>query len=226
MNAHKPLLECQHISFCYDTQKVLDNVSFSVNCGDFLAIIGPNGGGKSTLCKIIVGLSTATEGSILYDGKKSFNPQFLGYVPQETTHNKNFLIEVLDVVLMGFLRPHIFGNSLAAYKKEAMEILNELGIAHLSHKKIGDLSGGQRQRVLIARAIVSKPRLLILDEPTAHIDKQTQKEIYLYLQNYAKNAAVMIVSHDSSVLDFTNKTLYIQVQATLIQETDSAMTDR
>lgn len=157
------IIEIKDLSFSYDKQVILEEVNFSVNENDFLAIIGPNGGGKSTLLKLILGINTVKNGTIHTFGelpKKNLNK--IGYVPQNTNVNTDFPIKVLEVVLMGH-----FGTKrpLFGYAKEeklcAMGALAQVGMEKFANQKIGSLSGGQRQRVMIARALCANPKILI-----------------------------------------------------------------
>ncbi len=206
------ILICENISFRYDRDLVLEDVNFSVNNGDFLALIGPNGGGKSTLAKILLGLLKPTKGKIIYPNVTLLNKNSLiGYTPQDTSVNKDFPINALDTVLMGFLRPKAFGfRALQSHKQQALEIMEQLGIKHLAQQKIGNLSGGQRQRILIARALCGNPKLLIFDEPTSNIDMPTQKEIYKLLKQINRNHTIIVISHDISILlECANKVLFV-----------------
>lgn len=192
------ILEIKDLSFEYTkSSKVLENVNLEINSEDFLAIIGPNGGGKSTLLKLILGLLKTKTGSII----KHVKNEEIGYVPQNTNLNIDFPITALEVVLMGHItaKKRIFG-----YAKEDIECakhsLEQVGMKGFENRKIGDLSGGQRQRVFIARALCSNPRVILLDEPTASIDVKGQNEIYELLKQLNKNICIVVVSHDISVL--------------------------
>ncbi|WP_253248273.1 ATP-binding cassette domain-containing protein [Helicobacter sp. 12S02634-8] len=206
------LLEGKGLYYRYDTHYVLENIHFSINQNDFLALIGPNGGGKTTLIKLLLGLLKPNKGHILYPNPLIFDAQSLiGYVPQDTTINSDFPIQAIDVVKMGFLKQRIFGCHLG--KKEtakALEMLDRLGIAHLAYKRISHLSGGQRQRVLIARSLCGDPKLIILDEPTSNIDIQAQKEIYKILKSFNLNHTIIVISHDISILlGYASRVLYV-----------------
>jgi zinc transport system ATP-binding protein len=205
-------VEINDVSFAYDREKVLEHVSLTVDPLDFLAIIGPNGGGKSTLLRLMLGLLKPQSGTIRIFGKPpSKMQQSVGYVPQNTNVNTDFPIKVIEVVLIGHVgskRP-LFG-----YGKEeiacAMGALAQVGMEAYAHHRIGDLSGGQRQRVMIARALCAHPKLLILDEPTASIDVKGQKEIYDLLKLLNKTITVIVVSHDISViLEYANKAAHV-----------------
>lgn len=191
------LINISDLFYKYNKTDVLENINLSIKNDDFLAIIGPNGGGKSTLLKLILGLLTPQNGKIQ---KKIKNNQ-IGYVPQNTNLNIDFPITALEIVLMGHISPKkkIFG-----YSKEdiacAMDSLNKVSMQDFANSKIGDLSGGQRQRVFIARALCSNPKVMLLDEPTASIDVKGQREIYELLKELNKSICIVVVSHDISVL--------------------------
>ena len=206
------ILVCENLNFRYDKELVLKNINFTLKYGDFLAIIGPNGGGKSTLAKILLNLLKPTSGSIKYPNITLFNKNSLvGYTPQDTSINKDFTIQAFDVVLMGFLEKRLFGYKITKQdKNEALEIMEKLGIANIRFRKIGDLSGGQRQRVLIARALCGNPKLLIFDEPTSNIDLPTQKEIYNLLKEINSNHTIIVVTHDiSNLLEYASDVLFV-----------------
>jgi zinc transport system ATP-binding protein len=191
------LINISNLFYKYNKTDVLENINLSIKDDDFLAIIGPNGGGKSTLLKLILGLLTPQNGKI----EKKIKNSLIGYVPQNTNLNIDFPITALEIVLMGHIssKKKIFG-----YSKEdiacAMDSLKKVGMDTLSNSKIGDLSGGQRQRVFIARALCSSPKIMLLDEPTASIDVKGQREIYELLKELNKSICIVVVSHDISVL--------------------------
>ena len=191
------LINIKNLFFKYQKTEVLENVNLTIKDDDFLAIIGPNGGGKSTLLKLILGLLPLQSGTI----EKNIENNQVGYVPQNTNLNIDFPITALEVVLMGHVssKKRIFGYS----KDEiscALESLNQVGMKDYANKKIGDLSGGQRQRVFIARALCSNPKFMLLDEPTASIDVKGQQEIYELLRELNKTICIVVVSHDLSIL--------------------------
>ena len=210
---NKPtVIDIKGVYFSYDSDLILENINLSVYEGDFLAIIGPNGGGKSTLLKLILGLQKAKQGSIKVFGQApSKNLSLIGYVPQNTNVNTDFPIKVIEVVLMGHVSEK---TPLFGYGKDeiacAMGALAQVGMQDLAQSKIGSLSGGQRQRVMIARALCAHPKILILDEPTSSIDIKGQKEVYELLKLLNKNITVVVVSHDISViLEYANKAAHI-----------------
>ena len=191
------LINIKNLFFKYQKTEVLENVNLTIKDDDFLAIIGPNGGGKSTLLKLILGLLPLQSGTI----EKNIENNQVGYVPQNTNLNIDFPITALEVVLMGHIssKKRLFGYS----KDEiscALESLNQVGMKEYANKKIGDLSGGQRQRVFIARALCSNPKIMLLDEPTASIDVKGQQEIYELLRELNKTICIVVVSHDLSIL--------------------------
>ena len=191
------LINIKNLFFKYQKTEVLENVNLTIKDDDFLAIIGPNGGGKSTLLKLILGLLPLQSGTI----EKNIENNQVGYVPQNTNLNIDFPITALEVVLMGHIssKKRLFGYS----KDEiscAIESLNQVGMKDFANKKIGDLSGGQRQRVFIARALCSNPKIMLLDEPTASIDVKGQQEIYELLRELNKTICIVVVSHDLSIL--------------------------
>lgn len=201
----------QNLSVYYNSVCALKDINLKVKNKEFIGIIGPNGGGKTTLLKVLLKLIKPTSGSIFIDQEKS-----IGYVPQSTFFDKRFPINVLDVILMGKLEQKIqFYKKFAIDdKKHADEIMSNLGILELKHRQIGQLSGGQLQKVLIARALISNPKILILDEPTASLDSKTKKDIYDILKKLKKEKTILMVTHDTedifSCIDniaYVNKTL-------------------
>lgn len=191
-------IEVNNLFFGYDKdQTILENITLNVKKNDFLAIIGPNGGGKSTFLKLILGLLKPKSGTISVNIDKSF----LGYVPQNTNLNINFPITALEVVLMGHIGSK---KTLFGYSKEevacAMNSLKQVSMETYADVKIGNLSGGQRQRVFIARALCANPKIILLDEPTASIDVQGQQEVYDLLKQLSLTISIVVVSHDISVL--------------------------
>jgi len=211
-------IKVSNLSFSYGKQLVLEDISLEVKRGDFLAIIGPNGGGKSTLLKLMMGILTPHTGEVFLFGKPpQENEAIIGYVPQNTAHNLDFPITVLDVVLMGSLRKR---NRLRRYdsalKQEALESLKRVKMEEFTTRKIAKLSGGERQRVLIARALCSKPDILILDEPTASIDFIGQREIFELLEELNKSVTVIVVSHDMGmVMGYAKHAVYVHKTAVI-----------
>ncbi|WP_027184719.1 metal ABC transporter ATP-binding protein [Desulfovibrio inopinatus] len=189
-------LTIDSVSFSYKNKPALEKVSLTVAPGEFWAILGPNGGGKTTLLRLILGLLPLQHGRIEIFGRparKSLDK--VGYVPQHTDLRTDFPARVLDVVLMG-----IRGRIRKTQKEKAMECLDRLGMAECSQNMLADLSGGQIQRVLIARALLCDPQLLLMDEPTSNIDPQGRFCLYAFLADLAQEAAVVVVSHDLAMI--------------------------
>lgn len=211
-NKENKVIEIKNLSFAYDKELVLEDVNLEINERDFLVLIGPNGGGKSTLIKLILGIYEPQKGSIdILKHAQEKHSAPIAYVPQNTNININFPIEAIEVVMMGHKsnKPTLFG-----YKKEetahALHVLEQVGMRAHAHKKIGSLSGGQRQRVMIARALCSNPKILILDEPTSSIDADGQKQIYELLKELNKKVTIIVISHDISVvLEYASKVAHI-----------------
>ena len=208
----KDIIRIRNLSFSYDRQVVLEDISLDYSSDEFLAIIGPNGGGKSTLLKLILGLLKPQSGEIKLFGKApSEVSKFIGYVPQNFLSNQSFPMMVLEVVLMGLIDKKIFGFYSKDEKKRALEALEKVGMSEFANARIGELSGGQRQRVYIARALCANAKVLILDEPTASIDTKGQAEIYEILKGInANGVGVVLVSHDLNiVLNYATKIAYV-----------------
>ena len=207
-------LHVTDLSFAYGAQSVLEHVSLTYTCKDLLAIIGPNGGGKSTLLKLILGLIEPQSGTLQVFGKSPKDATSdLAYVPQNTNTNLYFPITAFEVVLMGCLKPRSFGFFSKADKDKAADALARVGMSAFSNAKIGELSGGQRQRVFIARALCAQAKLLLLDEPTASVDTEGQRHIFELLQTINNTMGVIVVSHDINVvLGYATKIAHINRQ--------------
>lgn len=191
-----PAVVFNHVCFAYGVAHVIRDASFTIANGDFVGVIGPNGGGKSTLLKLMMGLITPQEGSVEVFGRDECE-HALAYVPQSIRYDKQFPISVFELVLMGLLnRLPWYGRYKKADMEAAEEALHVMGIAHLKARAVGTLSGGQLQRALIARALVSKPKLLLLDEPTANVDAEAEKEIYQLLKKLSGEVTIVMVTHD------------------------------
>ena len=199
---NKTIIETQNLNFSYEQQPVIRDVNLRIKSGDFMAMIGPNGGGKTTLIKLMLGLLNADSGSIRIFGKAPQDVSHrIGYVPQDVHINQNFPISTSDVVLMGKLQP---GKGWFRHSKEnhkaALLALEQVGMQKYRDQRIGQLSGGQKQRVLIARALVTDPDILFLDEPTASIDAKGQNEFYALLKELNHKITIIVVSHDLMVI--------------------------
>ena len=203
------IIEIQNLNFSYNRQPVLRDVNLTVRQGDFIAMIGPNGGGKTTLLKLMLGLLDADTGTVRIFGQPPQDVSHrIGYVPQDVHINKNFPISALDVVLMGKLKP-VRGRSRHSPRdrQAAINALDQVEMKKFRDHRIGELSGGQKQRVFVARALVTDPELLFLDEPTASIDTKGQNEFYALLKELNKTITIIVVSHDLMVISGTIKSV-------------------
>ncbi len=212
------ILEVNDVSFNYPDKAIIKNLSFSVDKGDFLCIVGTNGTGKSTLLKLILNLLKPDKGDILIDGEnskhfKSFNK--ISYVSQKATDfNAGFPATVLEVVLAGLYPKFGFlkWGSRKDCKKKALDALKTVGMDMYADKLIGLLSGGQQQRVFIAKALINNPQIIFLDEPTVGIDVKAVDSICCLLGELNKNLGITIimVTHDiSSIIYHSNKVLQL-----------------
>ncbi len=184
------LIEIKNISAGYEGKIVINNINLTVFRQDFLGIIGPNGGGKTTLLKVILGLLKPTCGEVIFDSDAAKNT---GYMPQTNQIDKKFPILVSEVIVSGLMSENL---SKPEKRQRTIEICQTMGLETIISKPIGTLSGGQLQRVLLARAVINDPQLLILDEPNSYVDKHFEHHFYEYLQEINKKTAIILVSHD------------------------------
>ena len=187
-----------NVTFSYNRTPVVENINLTIKEEEFLGVIGPNAGGKSTLLKLMLGLLQPDSGSIKIMG---MSPQYgrsrIGYVPQYPAFSRDFPINVMDTVLTGRLgNTRWYGNYLKQDKEIAMQAMEAVEIANVWQRSVGSLSGGQMQRVLIARALACQPEILLLDEPTANIDVQVEEDIFGLLKQYNEHMTIIVVSHD------------------------------
>jgi zinc transport system ATP-binding protein len=207
------IIEAARLNFSYQETPVLKDVNFVVEKGEFVGIIGPNGGGKTTLLKLILGFLKPTSGKLLVFGE---NPEEvttkLAYVPQSMRFDRQFPISVFELVLTGCLsRLNALGQYGQAEKQAALRALEKVDLAEFKNAPFGTLSGGQAQRALIARALVSDPHLLLLDEPTASVDAQAEADIYALLQTLKGNMTILMVTHDlRAAIDQVEKVICVQ----------------
>ena len=193
------LIEINNLAVGYDNNpNVLNDISLTIYKDDFLGVIGPNGGGKTTLLKSILGLLKPESGAInYYDNGKKVSSLNIGYLPQINHIDKKFPISVTEVILSGITsKKKYFRRYTAEDRKRVRHVANQLGISLLLNRAIGELSGGQLQRVLLGRAIVDNPKLIILDEPSTYVDKLFETDFYKLLGEINKDIAIMLVSHD------------------------------
>ena len=198
MNSKAIAIHLKDISFSYNGAPALDGITLDIYERDFIGLIGPNGGGKTTLLKIILGLLKPDKGVIEVFGKPpNLSKPLIGYVPQHLNFDLNFPANVLDVVLMGRLdKKSFFGSWRKDDRNEAMKALEDVAIPDLRNRMIGELSGGQRQRAFIARALCGSPGLLLLDEPTANVDSGVEQDIYELLKKINSTTTIVLVTHD------------------------------
>ena len=199
-----PIIQIEHLSAGYDGKQVLHDVNLTVYQDDYLGIIGPNGGGKTTLMRLILGLLKPTDGSIsFFKNGQQVKEISMGYLPQYNALDRQFPISVDEVVLAGLSKSkRLFARYTKEQYRQVDDTLAQMQLTDLKDRHIGTLSGGQLQRVLLARAIVSKPDVVILDEPNTYIDQRFQKQMYEMLEQINKDCAIIIVSHDiAEVLD-------------------------
>lgn len=199
----EPVIEVRNVTLARDGQKILDNVNLDIEPGDFYAIIGPNGGGKTTLLKIILGLLTPQSGSVrLLGGKPRETREFCGYVPQFRTFDFRYPITVKEMVLSGRLAyiPGIRKRYRPVDYRMASDAMEKMGVCDLADRQLCNLSGGEQQSAIIARALAGGPRLLLLDEPTVFVDAPTQDHFYDILENLRSSMTIVLVTHDIGVI--------------------------
>ncbi len=195
----KTAVQIEHLSVYYGHTPALRDICLDVAEGEYLGIIGPNGGGKSTLLKAILGLVPADAGTVkVYGEKPGRRRGAAGYVPQFSSVDKRFPITLLEVALTGRLSQGL--SPFFRYTKDDLEavesLLERVGIAHLAHRRISDLSGGEFQKMLIVRALAAQPALLLLDEPTASVDAASRDQIFTLLQELNRSMTIILVTHD------------------------------
>jgi len=191
------LLQIRNLKVAYDQKTVLEKVNIDIDNLDFIGVIGPNGGGKTTLIKAILGLVPTVSGEIRFSDMLPNRGSDIGYLSQVNKFDNKFPISVFDVISSGLtVSSRLFHRFSTADKKTVQNIIDEIGIGYIAHKAIGELSGGQMQRVFLARALVSNPKLLILDEPDTYVDNRFEQELYSKLRELNKRMAILLVSHD------------------------------
>jgi zinc transport system ATP-binding protein len=190
------LFEMYSLSASYGANVVLHDVNFKVNENDYIGVIGPNGGGKTTLLRVILGLVKPAEGKIIFNNEL-LNGNSIGYLPQMSTGDINYPVTVTDIVLSGLMiGKGIISRMSASDKRKADTVIEELGLAGMSKSTLNELSGGQIQRVFLGRAIIGNPRLLLLDEPGNFVDTNFENDFYEKLRVLNKRMAILMVSHD------------------------------
>lgn len=214
------IIELDRICFSYNQEEVIKDVSLKIHKGDYVGLVGPNGGGKTTLLKLMLGILKPKGGSIKLFGTdiNKFNEWYkIGYVPQKTYIEMNFPVTVEEVVAMGrYGKRGIFRFSTKEDKEKVFKALKQVDMFAFRNRQISDLSGGQNQRVFIARALASEPEVIFLDEPTVGVDVKTQKAFYALLRKLNKELDLTlilvsheldVVAHESTELGYINRTL-------------------
>lgn len=200
------LLEIRSLSVKYGNNSALQDVNFDIYNNDFIGIIGPNGGGKTTLMKCILGLLKPSTGHIKYYFNQEKYP--IGYLPQVHQFDNRFPMSVLDMVLSGISNNKFFPPGISwRIRKKAQELLNSVGIGDLAKRSIGELSGGEMQRAFLCRAIIADPKLLILDEPNTYVDNKFEHDLYDKLRELNKRMAILLVSHDVGTITYFIKSI-------------------
>lgn len=204
------LIECENLTMSYEGITALKNVSFSLEQGDYMLILGENGSGKSTLIKGLLGLKQASSGKITFN---DITPRQIGYLPQQNAIQKDFPATVREVILSGCLGSSGFAPFYSKFQKqEADKCIHHLHLEDIKKKSFRDLSGGQQQRVLIARALCATDKLLLLDEPVTGLDAVVTAEMYDLIEHLNKvhSVTIVMISHDiSNALKYANKVLHI-----------------
>lgn len=192
----EPLLSLESVTVRYDYVEAITNLSLTIYPNEFVGIVGPNGGGKSTLVKTILGLIKPSIGQVSYH--TSLKESMIGYVPQISEVNKHFPITVIETVLMAKLpkKPGLFWKYTKEDLTHAERVLDDVNMLELKDRQINQLSGGEFKKVLIARALLSNPEILILDEPAAMVDKESRRQIYQLLHELKGKVTIVLVSHD------------------------------
>jgi zinc transport system ATP-binding protein len=204
----EPLIKIQNLTVGYDKNPVLEKVNLEIFEQDFLGVIGPNGGGKTTLLKAILGLLKPMSGKISFRKDMDRRKKSIGYLPQVRNIDRKFPITVFDVVRSGSLMQGQVNLSASELKQKVENLLEETGILSIRNKAIGELSGGQMQRVFLCRALLSDPKVLILDEPDTFVDNRFEGELYEKLSHLNNNSmAIILVSHDLGTISSYVKTI-------------------
>lgn len=208
MVTRNTILSIRSLSVNYDGMMALEGVDLDIFDNDFIGIIGPNGGGKTTLVKTIMGAVPYSGTISVADELRRGNHFKIGYMPQVSQFDMNFPISIEEVVLSGLQADKgFFSRYSKADKMKAHALLEQMGISDLASRPIGEVSGGQMQRALLCRAIISEPKLLILDEPTNFVDNRFEHEFYRMVQSLSKRMAIVIVSHDLGTISSVVKSI-------------------
>ena len=202
------IVSLKDISVKYDETTALEGASLDIYPNDFLGVIGPNGGGKTTLVKAILG-------TVAHSGEVEYSPtlfnhgnRLIGYLPQQSDFDKSFPISIIEVVMSGLqAEKGFFSRYTKADREKAMQLLEMAGIAEIADRQISEVSGGQMQRALLCRAVILEPKLLILDEPTNFVDNKFENELYTLLHRLNERMAIIMVSHDLGTITSVVKSI-------------------
>ena len=216
------LITCKNLSLAYEGKTIVTDINFSINKGDYLCIVGENGSGKSTLMRTLLGLKTPFSGEIVFED--GLNKKNIGYLPQQTEIQRDFPASVKEIVMSGCISSGKFNPFFSKNQKnKALINMERLNIKNIQNKCYRELSGGQQQRVLLARALCSASRLLILDEPAAGLDPVVTAEMYSIIEqlNKNENITVIMVSHDiSQAVKYASHILHISEKPLFFGRTD------
>ena len=219
-----PAISLRDVWFDYGRNPVLSGVSMDVAAGSFAGLVGPNGGGKSTLLKILLGLLKPKQGTVAIEGQPPHKSgPFVGYVPQFASFKRDFPITARDCVSLG--DHHSFFSSrknLKAAKERADELLNDFELSPFADHQISALSGGQLQRVLIARALMNNPRVLLMDEPTANVDTRSENALFKRLHQLTGDMTILLVSHDIGFISHYVSEVFCLNRSLVCHETSPA----
>lgn len=194
------LIEIKDTTVKYDRKTILDHVSLTIYKGDFVAITGPNGGGKTTLLKVLLRLIKPNAGTVAYYDERGLTKRLrLGYLPQKSNIDTNFPITVAETIRSGQITG-LFHRRSSEDESEMNKVVELCGVGSYLNQTVGELSGGQLQRTLLARALVSKPDVIVLDEPLSYVDKTFERQIYSIMETLAKSHTMILVSHEMSVI--------------------------
>ena len=204
------LITCENVKLSYENNTVLSQANFSVESGDYLCVVGEKGSGKSTLIKALLGLKSVNGGKIVYG--EGLKPGNVGYLPQQSGAKRDFPASVFEVVLSGCLGGSILPFYTKKQKEKALSNMERLHIKEFKNKCFGELSGGQQQRVLLARALCAADRILLLDEPTAGLDREITKDFYKILAELNNGGITIVcVSHDiEAAVKYANKIMHLK----------------
>ncbi len=211
----QPAVIFENLSFAYGGRTVIEGGNLSIDVGEFACIVGPNGGGKTTLAKLMLGLLKPTTGSVRVFGKPPAQVRSrIGYMPQHIQLDPRFPVSVLDVVLMGRLgNGKLFGPYTADDRRAAELALREVELLDKRDRPFSELSGGEQRRLIIARAVACEPELLLLDEPTTNLDPRVERELYKVLDDLNRRMTVVVISHDMAfVSQFVQKVICVKRQ--------------